>query len=307
LINTTSATLISSPTSANAFQIEYNGVTRGYQKLVATGQAADFVNLVGTVNNINTWISGDDGNDHLITGSANDCLLGGDGNDILTGNAGADILDGGSGTDSLTGAGGDDTLSGGDGNDTLNGGDNNDILDGGSGNDTLNGGNNDDTLFGGDGIDTLTGGLGTDQFNWINNGSNDVITDFTISQADTIGLANIFSPAPPTVPGAIDAGSFQTAASTVILSSMVLDGKITRLTVGATMATINGLTVNPAGSTAQNGYVLFFDNTSGVARGQLVYDDNWRNTGNRQVCFTFSSISNVTALNNMTAAQFEAF
>lgn len=201
-INTTSATLVSSPTSATAFQIEYNGVTRGYQKLVATGQAADTVILTGTVNNVNTWISGDAGNDRLTTGSADDCLLGGDGNDTLSGNAGADIIDGGSGNDSLIGAVGNDTLSGGDDNDTLLGGDSNDILNGDSGNDTLTGGNNNDTLIGGAGNDSLNGGNGNDTltgsgdvdhfyFNAALNATNlDTITDFKVGGAETIHLSN---------------------------------------------------------------------------------------------------------------------
>jgi Ca2+-binding RTX toxin-like protein len=103
---------------ATAFEVEHNGASRTYQRLIASGQNNDSVIFSGAANNaINTWISGDDGNDTLVSANANDCLLGGSGNDSLTGNNGLDILDGGSGNDSLIGGSGNDTLIGGAGAD----------------------------------------------------------------------------------------------------------------------------------------------------------------------------------------------
>jgi len=103
---------------ATAFEVEHNGASRTYQRLIASGQAADSVIFSGTANNtISTWMSGDDGNDTLVSANANDCLLGGSGDDSLTGNNGLDILDGGSGNDHLIGGSGNDTLIGGSGAD----------------------------------------------------------------------------------------------------------------------------------------------------------------------------------------------
>lgn len=105
--------------SADAFEVEQNGITRNYQRLFATGQGNDNLFLNSPVNNVNSWISADEGNDTIQSGNANDCLLGGSGNDFLNGNNGLDILDGGSGNDTLTGGNGNDTLTGGTGADVF--------------------------------------------------------------------------------------------------------------------------------------------------------------------------------------------
>jgi Ca2+-binding RTX toxin-like protein len=105
--------------SADAFEVEHNGASRTYQRLFASGQGNDNLFLTGPVNNINSWISADEGNDTISSGTGNDCLLGGSGNDTLNGNNGLDILDGGSGNDILTGGNGNDTLIGGTGADVF--------------------------------------------------------------------------------------------------------------------------------------------------------------------------------------------
>src|SRR5215203_569995 len=84
-------------------------------------------------------LSGGNGNDTLIGGSANYQLLGGDGNDFLIGGAGNDTLRGGRGNDFVDGDQGADTAFLGAGNDVFrwDQGDGSDRVDGGSGFDEL--------------------------------------------------------------------------------------------------------------------------------------------------------------------------
>jgi Ca2+-binding RTX toxin-like protein len=108
--------------------------------------------------------SGGDGNDSLDSsaGSVNTFFSGNAGNDTLTGGSGRDILNGGNGDDSASGGEGDDILTGGSGNDSFSGDAGNDFLNGNAGNDSLFGGFGDDTLLGGRGTDLLDGGDGSD-------------------------------------------------------------------------------------------------------------------------------------------------
>ncbi len=64
-----------------------------------------------------------------------------------------------------------------EGNDTLWGGDGPNVLNGGTGNDSLNGGSGDDQL---------TGGSDKDTFQFTASSGNDTITDFSVSEADTL-------------------------------------------------------------------------------------------------------------------------
>ncbi|MFM2589834.1 Ig-like domain-containing protein [Vibrio sp. TBV020] len=71
-----------------------------------------------------------------------------------------------------------------------------DLLDGGKGNDTLYGQGGDDTLIGGEGSDTLSGGSGADIFTWLDlhlDGSNDVITDFSLTDNDKVDISDLFN------------------------------------------------------------------------------------------------------------------
>ncbi|WP_299689035.1 retention module-containing protein [uncultured Vibrio sp.] len=81
----------------------------------------------------------------------------------------------------------------GSGNDRLEGGAGDDTLVGGDGNDTLIGGGGSDILTGGDGSDILTGGDGMDSFVWFNiqDGVEDTITDFSLSEGDQIDLREV--------------------------------------------------------------------------------------------------------------------
>ncbi|MEL0609049.1 retention module-containing protein [Vibrio echinoideorum] len=78
-------------------------------------------------------------------------------------------------------------------NTELTGGTGNDRLIGGAGDDTLIGGDGNDTLIGGDGSDILTGGNGMDSFVWFNieDGVEDTITDFNLSEGDQIDLREV--------------------------------------------------------------------------------------------------------------------
>ncbi|ROR20663.1 T1SS-143 domain-containing protein [Vibrio crassostreae] len=75
----------------------------------------------------------------------------------------------------------------------LTGGSGNDRLVGGAGDDTLVGGDGNDTLIGGGGSDILTGGAGMDSFVWLNieDGVEDTITDFSLSEGDQIDLREV--------------------------------------------------------------------------------------------------------------------
>jgi VCBS repeat-containing protein len=68
----------------------------------------------------------------------------------------------------------------------LDGGEGNDILWSSIGADTINGGTGNDTLFGGSGDDTLTGGTDKDTFQFTATSGNDTITDFSVSDTDTL-------------------------------------------------------------------------------------------------------------------------
>ncbi|MBY7732207.1 retention module-containing protein [Vibrio splendidus] len=78
-------------------------------------------------------------------------------------------------------------------NSDLTGGSGNDRLEGGTGDDTLVGGDGNDTLIGGGGSDILTGGDGMDSFVWLNieDGVEDTITDFSLSEGDQIDLREV--------------------------------------------------------------------------------------------------------------------
>ncbi len=122
---------------------------------------------------------------------------GGTGNDALLGSVfGDSYLSGGNGNDTLISLFGNDFLSGGNGNDTLIAGSGADILDGGNGNDTLIAGSGNDELRGGAGSDTLFGGAGQDTFLFRSGDGSDQIGDFqatrrtraSVIQGDHINL-----------------------------------------------------------------------------------------------------------------------
>lgn len=121
------------------------------------------------------------------TSAAPNVLSGTEGNDTaLVGTAGSDVLLGLGGDDVLDGAAGDDRLEGGAGHDTLIGGMGNDILLGGADNDTLIGGVGDDILIGGGGQDTFV-------WNADDRGGNyhDVVKDFDLQGGDKLDLSQL--------------------------------------------------------------------------------------------------------------------
>ncbi|WP_345014653.1 type I secretion C-terminal target domain-containing protein, partial [Pseudaeromonas paramecii] len=105
------------------------------------------------------------------------------------------------GWDIVQGTDGKDSLHGGDGGDELTGGGASDSLYGDGGNDILVGGAGDDLLVGGTGSDTLTGGDGADQFVWLagdlsaGSGNLDHVTDFSVTQGDTLDLSALLDAA----------------------------------------------------------------------------------------------------------------
>ena len=147
------------------------------------GAQADLV--VGGLGN-DTLLGGDaddqingNGDDDFIQGGANDDNLnGGLGNDSIEGETGRDTLRGNDGDDTLFGGASLDELFGDTGNDLLSGGNSSDRLIGGIGNDTLLGETGNDVLNGGGGIDRLTGGSGADQFVFVGDLGQNLVTDF---------------------------------------------------------------------------------------------------------------------------------
>jgi Ca2+-binding RTX toxin-like protein len=70
-----------------------------------------------------------------------------------------------------------------------------DTLDGGEDDDILYGQGGDDTLIGGLGDDILTGGEGEDIFSWVDmdDGSSDIITDFSVADGDKLDLSELLA------------------------------------------------------------------------------------------------------------------
>lgn len=104
------------------------------------------------------------------------------------GTPGADSLTGGNGADALNGFKGNDLVQGLQGNDTLLGGQGDDTVRGGQGADIVQGGQGNDWLSGDKGDDTLTGGAGADTFHMSATYGHDVVTDFSLTDGDTVQL-----------------------------------------------------------------------------------------------------------------------
>ncbi|WP_235891524.1 calcium-binding protein [Thalassobius litoralis] len=72
----------------------------------------------------------------------------------------------------------------------IDGGAGNDVIWGSDANESISGGNGDDTIFGGMGTDVLTGGAGADVFEFTRTSTNTSVTDFEISEGDTLRFYN---------------------------------------------------------------------------------------------------------------------
>jgi Ca2+-binding RTX toxin-like protein len=110
-------TIVVSPTSGGAVQVQINGVVVGSfaptARIVVYAQAGDDdVQVAGGIT-LPAWLYGGDGNDRLKGGNGNNVLIGGAGDDLLVGGSGRDVIIGGAGADRLIGNGGDDVLIGG--------------------------------------------------------------------------------------------------------------------------------------------------------------------------------------------------
>jgi Ca2+-binding RTX toxin-like protein len=137
---------------------------------------------------------------------------------VLRDDAASNFLQGGTGLDKLYGLDGNDGMEGRGADDFLAGGNGDDMMFGGTGDDTLVGGAGNDTLSGGEGVDQLQGQSGSDTFVfdaplW---GDMDIVADFATA-FDTFRLHSaVFSALSP---GGLDANAFQSAASTVALTT----------------------------------------------------------------------------------------
>jgi Ca2+-binding RTX toxin-like protein len=97
----------------------------------------DLVIPIGAVvDGLRRPLSGGEGTDRIVSGTAADLLDGGAGPDSLLGNQGEDLLSGGAAKDKLIGGPGGDSLFGGGSADRLNGGAARDLCHGGAGRDS---------------------------------------------------------------------------------------------------------------------------------------------------------------------------
>lgn len=126
-----------------------------FQYVASDGKAASAVATVTVtimgVTDVQTSITGTDGDDYLEGTAGDDSIDARAGNDTVYAHAGDDVLLGGPGFNQLLGD---------DGSDTLINGDDGGILEGGHGNDILTGGAGVDFLVGGDGDDIYRFGVG---------------------------------------------------------------------------------------------------------------------------------------------------
>ena len=206
--------------------------------------------------------------------------------EILVGRDGAaDTVNGRGGNDYLYGLGGDDALVGGDGDDVMDGGAGNDILKGGSGN------------------DRLTGGSGNDQFRFATNSGSDIVTDYTDNQDkiaffddgdDNGGSVNFGATTGSAAGTTLNANDFQTRATVDDIAGGD-DDHVVRLTSAQTEAQI---TSDTGGSNSQDIYVLVFNSTTG--KGEIWFDTDWDNTGNRVKIATLDNVTTLAQLNDIT-------
>ncbi|MBB4863759.1 T1SS-143 domain-containing protein [Pseudomonas nitritireducens] len=140
----------------------------------------------------------------------------------------------------------------------------NDILEGGAGNDLMFGQGGNDKLIGGPGDDIMYGGTGADEFIWKSGDTgHDVIKDFSISEGDTLNLADLLQGALPTADSlahyltfsvssgttsiAVSPTSGGTATQTIDLANVDLSAKYAGhvgngvLSAGDTHTVLNGL------------------------------------------------------------------
>lgn len=193
---------------------------------IGTGIATDTVSNFSILRtgSGNDSVTGTTGTETFYDGAGDDVYNGVRGSDIFYAGAGDDTYDAGSGwggwiyftsvtadvtisfltntafstetgTDALDGI---RNVVGGDGNDTITGSScpTYNHLYGGAGDDTISGTNNGNGLYGGTGSDTLTGGSGGDDFFFMaadNFDGVDTITNFDVSEGDTIDISDLLS------------------------------------------------------------------------------------------------------------------
>lgn len=236
--------------------------------------------------------------DDTLTGVGGSWLSGDGGNDTINGSSSADIIYGGSGDDLITSLAGADWVNAGDGNDIVTGGTNN---------------------------DTVTGGLGADRFNWtlaatsgvwVGDGT-DIVTDFSQSQGDQIGLSGGYGTAGPTpvttdiflntaTNSTLAGADFANVANLALLTGSQ-SNKVVVVQSSSTSAALSSLVV----SGLTNAYVLMHD-TGGGGRARLFWDADWSTTGtsgtgynsNRVLCATYSNLTTLAQVTSLTASQF---
>ncbi|MGV3576339.1 MAG: DUF5801 repeats-in-toxin domain-containing protein [Devosia sp.] len=284
------------------------------------------------------YIVANGGNDTIDGGTGADVMIGGTGDDIyVVDNAGDVVVENASqGTDTInasisytlgnnvenltltgsgnisgTGNGLNNVITGNSGNNTLSGGDGNDKLIGGDGNDTLDGGAGNDTLVGGAGNDTLTGGSGNDQFRLTTNSGTDVIKDFHAgtdkialldNNSNSNGSVNFGETIGNSTGAALSVSDWATATNFGAITPND-DRHVIRVTSAQTQDQIDAAVIKTGfitNNNLENAYIIVFNSDSG--RGEIWFDSNWGNTGNRVKVATLDNITSIDQLNAITAA-----
>ena len=179
----------------------------------------------------------------------------------------------------------------------------NDIFTGTEAADTINGGAGNDTLSGGAGNDTLTGGSEADQFRLQSDSGRDTINDY-IDDTDKIAFLDTGS----TGSGSVDfvnttgtsAGATLNSLDFITTYSSISDINSDDTTVIRLTGSLSSTNITSQVSTnnAANDYVIVFDSTTG--RGEIWFDTNWSDIGNRVQIATLDNVTSLTGITNIT-------
>lgn len=225
-------------------------------------------------------------------GTFNTYVLAAAGNNFtLTGAGTVTSAGGATAGHSITGSAGNDTITGGAQNDTINGGDGDDQVTMSAGNDTVNlGAGNDAFLVAAvTGNVTVTGGAGNDTYTLttaaVTAGQTGVvtITDFKVSGADQLRF---------------DLGAGAAVAAAADIANVVAD----QVAIIQTAKTSSQITTEVTAGAQANSVIVVFNSSTG--RGEVWFDTDWNDVGNREQLATLDNITTVGGVTGLIAGDF---